>query len=229
MVKTQINYPNSKFHFSDVSSNNLVDLDSSDGLILNDDDGLKSKLDINGLMLNNPNVLNHYANVMYDKIEYSSGSSGSKSLILSANNDNNKAHGIKLLNNSNETKYDITGLSSTHVYDISLDALTFKSAGASSGQVVMADEDGAPYWASLPAESQNLSSVLSNGADANGTGITNIPSIAFSNGGSGVTIGTSSNTISLNCSTDANTTRSFDSKYLPVVIGSTTYYLPLFV
>jgi hypothetical protein len=225
---TQINYPNSKFHFTDASTNNVVDLDSSNGLVINDSAGLRTYLTNTGMLLNDPGQ-DHRGMFSYEKLEYVAGTAGNKSIILSPNTDSGRAHGIKMLSDSNETKYDINSLYANHVYDISLTALTFKSTGSSSGQVIMADANGSPYWATLPAESQSLSSVLTNGADASGTGITNIPSIAFSNGGSTVTVGTAANTLSLNSSLDSATTRAFDSKYLPIVIGGTTYYLPLFV
>lgn len=229
MVVTQINYPNSKIHFSNVSSTNLVEIDSSDGLVINDDDGLRTQLNNDALFLNDPNVLNHNLTVRYNTLTYSSGISGNKSLVLSPNEDNSNTNGMRVVSSNNTTDYGLMYLKANHIYDISLTALTFKSTGSSTGQVVMADENGSPYWGTLPVENQTLGDVLTLGANASGTGITNIPTIAFSNEGSSVTLGTSANTISLNCSTDSNTTRAFDSKYLPIVVGGTTYYLPLFV
>ena len=226
---TQINYPNSKFHFTNVSSNNLVDIDSSDGLVINDDNGLRTYINNDGVFLNNPYDPSHNLFVTYDTFTYTSGISGSKSLVLSPNDDNNKTNGMKLINSNNTTDYGLMYLKANHIYDISLNALTFKSTGSSTGQVVMADENGSPYWGNIPSENQSFSDVLTINANASGIGITNIPTIAFSASGSAVTVGTSGNTISLNCSTDSQNTRSFDSKYMPIVIGGTTYYLPLFV
>lgn len=229
MVVTQINYPNSKFHFSNVSSTNLVEIDSSNGLVINDDDGLRTYINTDLIILNDPNISNHNLSVNHDTLTYTSGTAGSMSLVLSPNEDNNKTNGMRLISSNNTTDYGLMYLKSNHIYDISLTALTFKSTGSSTGQVVMADENGAPYWASLPSESQTLADVLNFSSNASGIGITNIPTIAFSNGGSNVILGTSANTLSINCSTDSNTVRSFDSKYVPIVIGATTYYLPLFV
>ena len=75
---TQINYPNSKFHFTNVSSNNLVDIDSSDGLVINDDNGLRTYINNDGVFLNNPYDPSHNLFVTYDTFTYTSVISVSK-------------------------------------------------------------------------------------------------------------------------------------------------------
>lgn len=139
------------------------------------------------------------------------------------------ATGVQLTDSDNSTLLNSDGLSNNNVFDISLNALTFKGATGASGYIVMADSLGAPYWTSLlDHERQNLYNVLSLNNGASGLGITGLSDLTFTHG---VTLSsTTENNLSIQTPTSIPVTSIHTglTGYLPITINGNNYYLQLY-
>jgi hypothetical protein len=121
-------------------------------------------------------------------------------------------------------------------FDISLNSLTLEGVASTVGQVITADASGAPYWADLPSSTTpSLADVMAvaTAGDAGGQALSNFPSVAMTAGaGSAVTLAAVAANDHLSISTLPDTSggaKDFSRSYLPMVIGGTLYYIPLFV
>jgi hypothetical protein len=204
-----VNYPSTAFHFTDPSSN---EVDVSSTMVFSTDN------------TGNSTTMTPTAFSVTD----------------------NSLNAISLV--STAVQFQVSGAS---VADLSADAsgnvivaaikpnvIVDASGPGTSGQVLTSTGSGIA-WSDEPA-APGLAAVLAAGTPGDGGAqpISNVTSVGLSDGTSlsagslslnGVSLGVSGSYLTVSTAADLTTPRTFDLKYLPMVVDGTTYFIQLFV